>query len=74
VTVTVKLFAMFQKGRFAVETREYPPATTVKDIVADLHIPEFEIGVLMVNGRHVTFDHTLGGDDVLAFFPGIGGG
>jgi len=74
VTVTIKLFAMFQKGRFAVETREYPPATTVEDIVNDLHIPKVEIGVLLVNGRHVAFDHCPGGDDVLAIFPVIGGG
>ena len=74
VTVTVKLFAAFQKGRFAVATREYPPSTTVEDIVNDLHIPKVEIGVLMVNGRHVTLDHCPAGGDVVAIFPVIGGG
>jgi len=74
MTVTIKLFATFQKGRFAVETREYPPSTTVEDIVNDLHIPKVEIGVLLVNGRHVTFDHSPDSDDVLAIFPVIGGG
>jgi sulfur-carrier protein len=74
VTLTIKLFASFQKGRFAVATREYPPSTTVEDIVNDLHIPKVEIGVLMVNGRHVTFDDCPAGGDVLAIFPVIGGG
>jgi sulfur carrier protein ThiS len=74
MTVTIKLFASFQKGRFAVETREYPLSTTVEEIVNDLHIPKVEIGVLMVNGRHVDFDHRPGGSDVLAIFPVIGGG
>ena len=74
MTVTIKLFASFQKGRFAVETREYPPSTTVEDIVNDLHIPKVEIGVLMVNGRHVDLDHCPDGGDVLAIFPVIGGG
>ena len=72
--MTIKLFASFQMGRFAVETREYPPATTVEEIVTDLHIPKREIGVLLVNGRHVSFDHRPGGGDVLAIFPVIGGG
>ena len=74
MTVTIKLFASFQKGRFAVETREYPPSTTVEDIVDDLHIPKVEIGVVMVNGRHVTLDHCPDDGDVLAVFPVIGGG
>ena len=74
MTVTIKLFATFQKGRFVVETREYPPATTVEDIVNELHIPKVEIGVLMVNGRHVTLDHCPVAGDVVAIFPVIGGG
>lgn len=74
VQVTVKLFATFQKGRFTVESREYPPRTTVEEIVNDLHIPKAEIGVLMVNGRHVDFDRCPDGGDVLAIFPVIGGG
>lgn len=74
MTVTIKLFGIFQKGRFAVEKREYPPSTTVAEIVNDLHIPKAEIGVLMVNSRHVTLDHSPAADDVLAIFPVIGGG
>ena len=70
----IKLFASFQKGRFAVETRDYPAQTTVEDIVDDLRIPKAEIGVLMVNGRHVELDYCPDGADVLAIFPVIGGG
>ncbi|MFI5042414.1 MAG: MoaD/ThiS family protein [Acidimicrobiales bacterium] len=70
----IKLFASFQKGRFAVETRDYAPATTVEEVVADLGIPKAEIGVIMVNGRHVELDHRPDGGDVLAIFPVIGGG
>jgi molybdopterin synthase sulfur carrier subunit len=74
MTVTIKLFATFQKGRFLVEARDYPPSTTVAEIVADLRIPEVEIGVLMANGRHVDLDHRPVDGDVLAIFPVIGGG
>ena len=72
--LTVKLFGVFQKGRFAVAAREYPSSTTVEEIVNDLRLPKVEIGVLMVNGRHVRFDHSPAGGDVLAIFPIIGGG
>ena len=72
--VTIKLFASFQKGRFAVEARDVPPATTVEAVVGDLHIPIAQIGVLMANGRHVDLDHPLGEGEVLAIFPVIGGG
>ena len=74
MTVTIKLFASFQRGRFAVETREYQPSTTVEDVVNDLNIPTIEVGVLLVNGRHVNLDHCPDGGDVLAIFPVIGGG
>jgi sulfur carrier protein ThiS len=74
VTLTIKLFAIFQKGRFAVQTREYPPSTTVEEIVNDLRIPKVEVGILLLNGRHVTFDHCPDAGDVLAIFPVIGGG
>jgi len=74
VSVTIKLFAMFQKGRFTIETRDYPPKTTVEDIVNDLQIPKTEIGVMLVNSRHVDFDYCPDGGAVLAIFPVIGGG
>jgi molybdopterin synthase sulfur carrier subunit len=74
MTVTVRLFAAFQKGRFAAQAREYPAATTVEEIVNDLLIPRVEVGILLVNGRHVAFDHCPADGDVLAIFPVIGGG
>jgi len=46
----------------------------VEDIVNDLHIPKVQIGVLLVNGRHVNLDHCPDDGDVLAIFPVIGGG
>jgi sulfur-carrier protein len=74
VTVTIKLFASFQKGRFAVETRDYPSSTTVADIARDLKIPVAQIGVVLVNARHVELDFCPAAGDVLAIFPVIGGG
>jgi molybdopterin converting factor small subunit len=72
--ITVKLFATFQKGRFVVEQREYPPTTTVAHIVAELALSEQELGIVMVNSRHVKLDRQLAEGDVLALFPLVGGG
>jgi molybdopterin synthase sulfur carrier subunit len=74
VTVTIKLFASFQKGRFAVEMRDYPSSTTVAEIARNLKIPVAEIGVVLVNARHVDLDFCPAPGDVLAIFPVIGGG
>ncbi len=74
VQLTIKLFASFQRGRFAIETRAYPESPTVGEIVDELEIPRPEVGVMMVNGRNVEFDDRLADGSVLAVFPVIGGG
>lgn len=72
--VTVKLFATFRQGRFSVEVREYRPGTTVGQITEELAIPKGELGILLVNSRHVALDHELHDNDTLAIFPLVGGG
>lgn len=72
--VTVKLFATFQKGRFAREQRELAEGTRLAAVVEELAIPVAEIGVTMANGRHVELDYVIAPDDVIAIFPVIGGG
>ncbi len=74
VPITVKLFATFQRGRFAVESRPYTPEMTVGQVVDDLAIPRREVGVMLVNGRHVEFARCLDPGDTLSIFPVIGGG
>lgn len=74
MTVTVKLFASFRTDRFAIQAGEYPDGTTVSDIVAMLGIPVNELGIMMVNSRHVKLDRSLEDGDTLALFPLLGGG
>jgi molybdopterin synthase sulfur carrier subunit len=74
VQLTVKLFASFQRGRFAIEQRAYAASPTVGEIVDELTIPRSEVGVMMVNGRNVEFDHRPAAGSVVAIFPVIGGG
>lgn len=72
--VTVKLFAHFRHGRFDVEVRQYQPGVTVEHIVEELGIPKNELGILLVNSRHVGLDRELRDGDSLALFPLVGGG
>jgi molybdopterin converting factor small subunit len=72
--ITVKLFATFRTGRFTLENREYPEGTTVRQIVRELEIPESELGILLVNSRHVDLERVMADGETLAIFPLLGGG
>jgi len=72
--ITVKLFATFRKGRFDAEVREAPPGATVSRVVGEVGLPEKEIGIVLVNGRHATLSKALADGDTLAIFPLVGGG
>ncbi len=74
MNITVKLFASFRAGRFDIETGDYPAGTTVADVADSLNLPQTEVGIMMVNNRHVKLDHMLADGDVLALFPLLGGG
>lgn len=72
--ITVKLFATFRENRFKEARRDYPPGTTVADVVTDLGIDHGLIGMIFIHGRAAEFDRVLKEDDVLALFPLLGGG
>jgi len=72
--LTIKLFATFQRGRLAVQAREFTEPPTLGEIVDELAIPRAEVGVMMVNGRHADFDDRPEDGGVVAIFPVIGGG
>jgi sulfur-carrier protein len=74
MNVTVKLFASFRAGRFDIETGDYPSGTTVADVADNLKLPHSELGIMMINNRHVKLDHLLSDGDTLALFPLLGGG
>jgi molybdopterin converting factor small subunit len=72
--ITVKLFASFRTGRTPITMSDYPDGTTVADVVAGLEIPVTELGIMLVNSRHVKLDRVLEEGDTLAIFPLLGGG
>jgi len=72
--VTVKLFATFRVGRFVTEGREYLPGTPIAHVIRELGIPEPEIGMIMLNGRHASPADLMHHGASLALFPLLGGG
>ncbi len=72
--ITVKLFATFRAGRFAVEPRTYPPGTCIEAVISELQIPEAQIGMIMLNNRHAEPEQELHEGDNLSLFPLVGGG
>ncbi len=72
--LTIKLFAGFQRDRFAVQARDFAEPPTIGEVVDELGIPRREVGVMLVNGRNVELDDRPAAGSVLAIFPVIGGG
>lgn len=72
--VTVKLFASFRTNRNALEVCQYPDGTTVADVISHKEIPVAEVGIMLINSRHVHLDRELQDGDTLAIFPLLGGG
>ena len=65
---------VLRKGRFDVDVREVPAGTTVSGIARKTRIPEKEIGIVLVNGRHAGLSKALSDGDTVAIFPLVGGG
>jgi sulfur-carrier protein len=74
MTITVKLFASFRNNRFKEELQIFPEGTDCRSVLSSLGLTEEEIGVVMINGRHVSLEQQLQQGDTLALFPLIGGG
>ena len=74
MNVTVKLFASFRTGRFDIETVDFPAGTTVAEVADSLKLPQSELGIMMINSRHVKLERVLVEGDTLALFPLLGGG
>lgn len=72
--ITIKLFASFRNGRFKIARQELPMDIKCSAIIPGLGLTVEEIGIALVNGRHVTLDHVLQDSETLSLFPLVGGG
>ena len=74
IRITIKLFAMLREERFDTKTGEFPVGTTVGGVIQQLDIPEKEVTLIFINGRHGQRDTQLMDGDTVALFPPVGGG
>jgi len=74
IEVTVHLLATFRNDRFKTELQQLAEGTTVGSLVSAFAIPEQEVGMALVNGRHAPMAHPLNHGDVLHLAPWIAGG
>jgi sulfur-carrier protein len=72
--IAIKLFATLRKGRFEEKRLEFPPGTTVSGIIRELDLPEKEVTLIFINGRHADLTTVLSAGDTLSLFPPVGGG
>ncbi|VFQ44484.1 molybdopterin synthase/thiamin biosynthesis sulphur carrier beta-grasp [Desulfoluna butyratoxydans] len=73
----LKLFATLRpylKGTCEDGTLEVPDNTTVADVIELLKLPEEQVRLIFVNGRHADRDRELCAGDRLGIFPPVGGG
>lgn len=74
MNVIVKLFATLRDGRFNIESKRFGAQATVRDVLSELKIPNSDVALILVNGRHVELDYVLSDGETLALFPPVGGG
>jgi molybdopterin converting factor small subunit len=74
MTITVKLFATLRRERFEEAPVDLPEGAAVSSVAAHLHLPEEEVAIVFVNGRHAEPDTVLHAGDTVSIFPPIGGG
>lgn len=72
--ITVKLFATLRNNREKIMEKEYADGTTPGDVLDDIGIGKKAVAIIMVNGRHSKVDLELKDQDVVSFFPPVGGG
>ncbi len=72
--ITVKLFATLRDNRDKIRVLDVNENVTAYEIAAKLDIDPESIAIIMINGRGAEMDATLEANDVLSFFPPVGGG
>ena len=72
--IEIRLFATFREGREKINYMEAEKIKKVSDALEILRIPEEEVAICLINGRHSTVDTEVKDGDILAVFPPVGGG
>lgn len=74
IAVRISLHGVFRRNRFKSEVRQYAAGVSVREIVADLELPEHLLGIVIVNDVHAGTEDVLTDGDSLSFYPLLDGG
>ena len=72
--IEIRLFATFREGREKIYYMEAEKIKKVSDALEILRIPEEEVAICLINGRHSSVEEEVQNGDILAVFPPVGGG
>lgn len=72
--IEIRLFATFREGREKIYYMKAEKIKKVSDALEILRIPEEEVAICLINGRHSKVDTEVKDGDILAVFPPVGGG
>ncbi|KJF26396.1 MoaD/ThiS family protein [Clostridium aceticum] len=72
--VNVRLFATFRENREKEMMMDLAQGATPRDVIEYLNIPEEEVAIILINGRHQELGTALQDNDTLSLFPPVGGG
>lgn len=72
--IEIRLFATFREGREKIYYMEAEKIKKVSDALEILMIPEEEVAICLINGRHSSVEAEVQNGDILAVFPPVGGG
>ena len=72
--VTIKLFASLRKAREKEYKIRIGKNSNIACIINQLELPGEEISIIMVNGIRKDLDYLVKENDIISFFPAVGGG
>ncbi len=72
--ITVKLVGLFRIERFNEDLLECPPGTKVAEVIDRLQLPEYLVGIILIDGVHAGKQDVLNDGDTLTLLPLLDGG
>lgn len=72
--IKVRLFATLRDKRGKEVVLDLKEEAQAQELVKLLEIPEKEVAIFLINGRHGSMDQVLKEGDTVSIFPPIGGG
>lgn len=72
--IEVRLFATFREGRQNINYLNSEQYRTAREVIDYFQIPQEEVAICLINGRHSSLESPVKDGDVLAMFPPVGGG